>query len=82
MPLSAKALGGDGAFAPQDAVRLQAERGRQVGLVIDLTNTTRYYDPVEWDHLRVQHVKVSRASPILLLSSIIIHTNNMQHSID
>ena len=47
-----------GAFGPQDAVQLQAERGRQVGLVIDLTNTTRYYDPVEWDHLRVQHVKV------------------------
>jgi hypothetical protein len=30
----------------------------QIGLVIDLTNTTRYYSPAEWMKQGTKHVKV------------------------
>ena len=63
VPLGQKVLGrvadANLHFAPKDAVQMQAAFGRQVGMVIDLTNTWKYYDPVEWDHLKVQHVKVA-----------------------
>ncbi|KAI3888786.1 hypothetical protein MKX03_017429 [Papaver bracteatum] len=33
--------------------------GREVGLVIDLTNTTRYYQPSDWKKQGIKHVKIA-----------------------
>lgn len=30
----------------------------QIGMVIDLTNTTRYYPPSDWKKQAIKHVKV------------------------
>ena len=32
---------------------------RQVGLVLDLTNTWRYYDPKDWLERGIEHLKVA-----------------------
>ncbi|OVA10755.1 Dual specificity phosphatase [Macleaya cordata] len=33
--------------------------GRELGLVIDLTNTTRYYPPSDWKKQGIKHVKIA-----------------------
>lgn len=46
-------------FTPADAVEMAHETcGRRVGMVVDLTFSTKYYDPVEWTRLGVRHVKI------------------------
>lgn len=39
----------------------------QIGLVIDLTNTTRYYSPAEWTRQGIKHVKVRELKLICIL---------------
>ena len=45
-------------FSPAAIADLLASQGRPVGLVIDLTNTGRYYDPAAWGAAGIMHQKV------------------------
>ena len=45
-------------FTPADAVDDFASKGMRLGLVLDLTNTGRYYDPAEWGSRGVAHQKI------------------------
>ena len=45
----------------------------QVGMVIDLTNTWRYYDVEEWTTQGVEHCKVSTNPPPLIVCYLIAH---------
>ncbi|XRA98974.1 mRNA-capping enzyme [Pycnococcus provasolii] len=45
-------------YTPQMAVERQRMAGRQLGLVIDLTNSSRYYNPQEFSNLGVERVRV------------------------
>ena len=51
----------DRRYGPEDALRLASEAagGRKVELVIDLTNSTRYYDPAAFEKRGARHVKVA-----------------------
>ncbi|CAL4994019.1 unnamed protein product [Urochloa decumbens] len=42
----------------QLVVNKQRKAGREIGLVIDLTNTTRYYSSAEWTRQGTKHVKI------------------------
>uniref|UniRef100_A0A2P2LYM9 mRNA guanylyltransferase n=1 Tax=Rhizophora mucronata TaxID=61149 RepID=A0A2P2LYM9_RHIMU len=45
-------------YSFKQVVKLQKCAGRTLGLVIDLTNTTRYYSPVELKKEGIKHVKI------------------------
>ncbi|XP_054821835.1 uncharacterized protein LOC129320405 isoform X3 [Prosopis cineraria] len=45
-------------YSPKQAILQQRHLGRQIGLVIDLTNTTRYYPISDWTRERIRHVKI------------------------
>ena len=45
-------------FTPAMAVQQIAAQGKRVGLVIDLTRTNRYYDPIEFEQIGVPHIKI------------------------
>ena len=45
-------------FTPADVVDDFASKGMRLGLVLDLTNTGRYYDPAEWGARGVAHQKI------------------------
>eukprot|EP00898_Chlorokybus_atmophyticus_P003802 jgi/Chlat1/4422/Chrsp29S04391 len=46
-------------FTPAIAVERLRRLGREVALVIDLTNTNRYYKAQEWSNLGVRHLKIA-----------------------
>eukprot|EP00854_Cymbomonas_tetramitiformis_P001250 gene1250-1828_t len=48
-------------FTPFLAVRriCQEAKGKEIGLVIDLTNTTRYYSQLEFTSLGIQYIKIA-----------------------
>ena len=48
----------DKQFTPAKLIQQLAAKGYKVGLVIDLTNSWRYYHPDEFTELGVQHMKV------------------------
>lgn len=54
----ARAVPADRSFTPRDAYDDLKSKGMELGLVLDLTNTGRYYDPAEWGALGVAHQKV------------------------
>ena len=39
----------------------------QVGMVLDLTNTSRYYDPQEWEEMGIRHRKVNSCCELVPL---------------
>ncbi|KAK7285378.1 hypothetical protein RJT34_20147 [Clitoria ternatea] len=45
-------------FTPKQAILQQRVLGRELGLVIDLTNTTRYYRVTDWTNEGIRHVKI------------------------
>ncbi|KAL5134999.1 mRNA-capping enzyme [Glycine soja] len=45
-------------YAPKQAIHQQRVLGRELGLVIDLTNTTRYYPVSDWTKEGIGHVKI------------------------
>lgn len=45
-------------FTPADVADDFASKGMRLGLVLDLTNTGRYYDPAEWGARGVAHQKI------------------------
>ena len=45
-------------YGPMDALALAESKGRIVACVIDLTNTSRYYDPAEFERAGVRVVKI------------------------
>uniref|UniRef100_A0A0E0F3R0 mRNA guanylyltransferase n=1 Tax=Oryza meridionalis TaxID=40149 RepID=A0A0E0F3R0_9ORYZ len=45
-------------YSSKQVVNKQRKAGREIGLVIDLTNTTRYYSPAEWTRQGIKHVKI------------------------
>jgi mRNA-capping enzyme len=45
-------------YSSKQLVNKQRKAGRDIGLVIDLTNTTRYYSPAEWTKQGTKHVKI------------------------
>ncbi|KAF1866515.1 hypothetical protein Lal_00017898 [Lupinus albus] len=45
-------------YTPQQAILQQRVLGRELGLVIDLTNTNRYYPVSDWTREGVRHVKI------------------------
>uniref|UniRef100_A0A0D9XXN3 mRNA capping enzyme adenylation domain-containing protein n=1 Tax=Leersia perrieri TaxID=77586 RepID=A0A0D9XXN3_9ORYZ len=46
-------------YSSKQVVNKQRKAGRDIGLVIDLTNTTRYYSPTEWTRQGTKHVKIA-----------------------
>ncbi|KAH1194868.1 mRNA-capping enzyme [Glycine max] len=45
-------------YTPKQAIHQQRVLGRELGLVIDLTNTTRYYRVSDWTKEGIGHVKI------------------------
>ncbi|KAJ7544359.1 hypothetical protein O6H91_09G075300 [Diphasiastrum complanatum] len=45
-------------YSYKQVIRNQKALGREVAMVIDLTNTTRYYSAAEWKNVGIKHVKV------------------------
>ncbi|XP_026663529.1 mRNA-capping enzyme-like isoform X2 [Phoenix dactylifera] len=45
-------------YSSRQVINKQRRGGRELGLVIDLTNTTRYYSPSEWTKQGIKHVKI------------------------
>ncbi|XP_026420265.1 mRNA-capping enzyme-like [Papaver somniferum] len=46
-------------YSLKQVLHQQKILGREVGLVIDLTNTTRYYQPSDWRKMGINHVKIA-----------------------
>lgn len=46
-------------YSLKQVIRQQKVLGRELGLVIDLTNTTRYYSPADWKKQGIKHVKIA-----------------------
>ncbi|XP_043711172.1 mRNA-capping enzyme-like isoform X3 [Telopea speciosissima] len=46
-------------YSLRQVVHLQTVAGRELGLVIDLTNTTRYYSPADFKKQGIKHVKIA-----------------------
>ncbi|XP_074578126.1 uncharacterized protein LOC141834687 isoform X1 [Curcuma longa] len=45
-------------YSSKQAINKLRSQRRELGLVIDLTNTNRYYPPSEWIKLGIKHVKI------------------------
>ncbi|XP_050366167.1 uncharacterized protein LOC126784719 isoform X2 [Argentina anserina] len=45
-------------YTPKQVIHQQRLLGRELGLVIDLTNTTRYYPLSDWGREHIRHVKI------------------------
>ncbi|CAM0874827.1 unnamed protein product [Alopecurus aequalis] len=45
-------------YSSKQVINKQRKAGRDIGLVIDLTNTSRYYSPAEWTKQGIKHVKI------------------------
>ncbi|XP_008235258.1 PREDICTED: mRNA-capping enzyme-like [Prunus mume] len=45
-------------YTPKQVIHQQRLLGRELGLVIDLTNTTRYYPVSDWTKEGIRHVKI------------------------
>ncbi|KQJ88929.1 hypothetical protein BRADI_4g22137v3 [Brachypodium distachyon] len=45
-------------YSSKQVIGKQRKAGRDIGLVIDLTNTSRYYSPAEWTKQGTKHVKI------------------------
>ncbi|PWA49730.1 hypothetical protein CTI12_AA457530 [Artemisia annua] len=48
----------DKRYSPQHAILQQRHLGRELGLVIDLTNTDRYYRESDWTRQGIEYVKI------------------------
>ncbi|PWA98824.1 mRNA capping enzyme, bifunctional [Artemisia annua] len=48
----------DKRYSPQHAILQQRRLGRELGLVIDLTNTDRYYRESDWTRQGIEYVKI------------------------
>eukprot|EP00803_Ostreobium_quekettii_P000704 evm.model.scf_1608.1 EVM.evm.TU.scf_1608.1 scf_1608:17316-27998(-) len=48
----------DKVFTPETAIQMAAAQQRKVGLVVDLTNSTKYYGPDEFEAWGVEYVKI------------------------
>uniref|UniRef100_A0A7S0RP26 Tyrosine specific protein phosphatases domain-containing protein n=1 Tax=Pyramimonas obovata TaxID=1411642 RepID=A0A7S0RP26_9CHLO len=48
-------------FTPAIVYKQQEKLNRKIGMVIDLTNTWKYYNLQEWEALNVKHVKIACA---------------------
>ncbi|KAK9150977.1 hypothetical protein Syun_009286 [Stephania yunnanensis] len=46
-------------YSMRQVIHQQKVLGRELGLVIDLTNTTRYYSPSDWQKQSIKHVKIA-----------------------
>ncbi|XP_057831153.2 uncharacterized protein LOC131041919 [Cryptomeria japonica] len=46
-------------YSSKQVIHRQRVLGRDVGMVIDLTNTTRYYKPVEWQNNGIRYMKIA-----------------------
>lgn len=46
-------------YSSKQVIHQQKRVGRELGLVIDLTNTTRYYQSSEWIKQGIKHVKIA-----------------------
>jgi len=49
-------------YSSKQVVNKQRKAGREIGLVIDLTNTSRYYSSAEWTKQGTKHLKVRELS--------------------
>mmetsp|Transcript_29727 Transcript_29727/g.57159 ORF Transcript_29727/g.57159 Transcript_29727/m.57159 type:complete len:723 (-) Transcript_29727:314-2482(-) len=46
-------------FTPEDVMnQLLQQQNKRIGLVIDLTNTRKYYDVNEWEQMNVRHIRI------------------------
>ncbi|KAK6944694.1 mRNA capping enzyme, adenylation domain [Dillenia turbinata] len=45
-------------YSFKQVIQRQRVQGRKLGLVIDLTNTTRYYSVADWEREGIKHVKI------------------------
>ncbi|GAA0142534.1 mRNA capping factor [Lithospermum erythrorhizon] len=46
-------------YSSRQVIHQQRVLGRKLGLIIDLTNTTRYYSTSEWNKEGIKHVKIA-----------------------
>lgn len=45
-------------YTPASLVRIQKQKNRMIGLVVDLTNTNRYYREEDWKKLSIHYLKI------------------------
>ncbi|XP_069145369.1 uncharacterized protein [Solanum lycopersicum] len=45
-------------YTPKEVIDQQRSLGREIGLVVDLTNTDRYYPESDWTSHGIRHVKI------------------------
>ncbi|KAF3334263.1 mRNA-capping enzyme-like protein [Carex littledalei] len=45
-------------YSSKQLITKQKKAGHEIGLVLDLTNTTRYYSTQEWTKLGIKHLKI------------------------
>ncbi|XP_074570709.1 uncharacterized protein LOC141827381 isoform X1 [Curcuma longa] len=53
-------------YSSKQVINKLRSQGRELGLVIDLTNTSRYYSQSEWTKIGIKHVKVRNLFFILV----------------
>lgn len=46
-------------YSSKQVIQQQRRQGREIGLVVDLTNTTRYYSPSEYQRQGIKHLKIA-----------------------
>ncbi|MCL7039703.1 hypothetical protein MKW94_014887, partial [Papaver nudicaule] len=46
-------------YSSNQVIRQQRVCGREIGLVIDLTNTRRYYQASDWERQGIKHIKIA-----------------------
>ncbi|XP_020576063.1 mRNA-capping enzyme-like isoform X4 [Phalaenopsis equestris] len=46
-------------YSSKQVINGQRRFGRELGLVVDLTNTTRYYSPLEYTRLGIKYIKIA-----------------------
>lgn len=60
----------DSTFSCEHAIDMVTQRGRKLGLVIDLTFTTRYYDPLCFEKENIQYKKIFMPGRVIPEQSI------------
>ncbi|PKA55989.1 mRNA-capping enzyme [Apostasia shenzhenica] len=46
-------------YSSKQVINSQRRLGRELGLVVDLTNSSRYYSPTEYTKLGIKHIKIA-----------------------
>ncbi|CAN0909966.1 mRNA-capping enzyme [Linum grandiflorum] len=60
-------------YPVKQVIKKQRILGRKLGLVIDLTNTDRYYERNEFENAGIKYIKVTKFLSLEKLSKVLVH---------